>query len=97
MSDPILDSRLRENLRPLALLDIFIDKVLASARDAAACLPTETARVRIMVFTSASSTPKNHTWGFFRVVKTHGDPHDPLAGTVEIAFYLYAEGSTSPG
>jgi hypothetical protein len=89
-----LDSWLRDNLRPLALPQCFSEKVIASARDAAASVPAGVGQVHLLIFTLVSHLLSDQTWGFFRMVKNGEILEDEPAGNYEIAFYLYAEGSS---
>jgi hypothetical protein len=87
-----LDSWLRDNLRPLALPDCFSEKVIASACDAAANVPSGVGQVHLLIFTLVSHPLSDQTWGFFRMLKNGEIQEDESTGNYEIAFYLYAEG-----
>lgn len=88
-----LRSWLSANLRPLGLVEPFIEKLYHSARDTVGDIPSGIDHVRVLIYKPANLTPVDQTWGFFRMVKNGGIHEEPPVNQYEIVFYLYAEGS----
>ena len=86
-----------ETLRPLALNEHFINKVLASAGlalmdDSLSVIEMRHGHVHILIFIPEDSPSNGQSWGFFRVERK-GDPQSAKPNYHTIAFYLYREGT----
>jgi hypothetical protein len=90
----IVESWLYESLQALALPLDFAGKVLASARDASACISEETSNIRLQVFIPTFQPAHGQTWGFFRTIRNEENSAGLSGSTRVISFYLYVEGST---
>jgi hypothetical protein len=97
LTDEAIQTWMVETLRPLNLNARFLEKILASAqqaakRDFASADGKASGCIHLLIFTPRKSPTNGQTWGFFRMEKTPDPPaeHDALHHT--IAFYLYLEG-----
>lgn len=89
-ADAALRDWLAEILRPLDLPADFQNKVLNSAREAAARLTREETltfdHIHLLILVPTERASKRGTWGFFRIEKIEA------GGDHAIEFYLYVEG-----
>ena len=90
---------LMELFDPLALHEDFLNRILASAQDAAArAIQGETAlksdHIHLVIFGPRDPGAKKGTWGFFHVQKIENLAETKSAADHSIEFYLYMEGQS---
>lgn len=92
-----LHAWLPEILHPLGLQAELLDKITASAQDAAvravrAGTMPRYEHIHLTVFIPSEREEKKQAWGFFRLEKIEDIKDEQTDGDHAIEFYLYGEG-----
>jgi hypothetical protein len=95
--DEALHAWLPEILHPLDLQAELLDKIIASAQDAAARavraeIMPRFVHIHLTVFIPSEREEKKQAWGFFRLEKIEDMKGEQTDGDHAIEFYLYGEG-----
>lgn len=95
-ADGILQSRLKEILKPLGLHENFVNRILNSAQQTAARIlrvdaEIKVEHIRVLVFVPSRRKSQKQTWGFFSVEKLEDPKDEAVANKQTVEIYLYME------
>jgi len=98
VTDGAIQAWLAEVLAPLSLHTDLVNKILRSAREAAARALESSEKavpyvhIHLLAFAPYSPRTRGQTWGFFRLEKLDGSEPGQSRPDHSIEFYLYLEG-----